>query len=162
MKYIENSPLLGRKGQTLQDSNANPLCPDSIIHDVLMTGVPEQLSSPQTAFANVKKLLGILDDLEAQQAVQPLHFVTIGDTDWDWVRKILELTLVTNRGFQLHAPAVLEELDRRVNAGKTQGSAKSDPRSVQPPQPLAEQPETLDGGWDDPMGSKAQPSSPAN
>ena len=127
MKYIENSPLIGRKGTALDiGKEKEVLTPLIFIVETLNAGLP----GDKNTNANQRKVNAILDyiepqvedqakaALEAEQAQRdaPVVFVELGDTDWDFLRPTLDIASALT--FQRHGPFIMDELDARINRGK--------------------------------------------
>lgn len=62
--------------------------------------------------ANQIKAVRILDEIEAQAEGPHL---AIADGDWEFLRELVVTQVL--RIYQIHAPVVMDEIDRRVNRG---------------------------------------------
>ena len=113
MKYIENSPLVGRveKGITANITiDGAPMTPMTLVDWTLRCDLPQKINTIDAQ----RRVGALLDFVEPQTADDHLE---LGDTDWDFLKPLIELKLLL--AFQRHAPVIMDELDDRINRGKT-------------------------------------------
>ena len=120
MKHVANTPIPGYKDEelTLGDRSFTPL---ELFRSILRAPLPPESQTRRVTVADVEHKLRILEALDPQDNTD---YVDIGDSDWDFIRPLIEYTLLHNPFFQLHTPAVLSTLDTRVNEGKPETRAE--------------------------------------
>jgi hypothetical protein len=114
MKYIENSPLFGRVERgfaTVLTVDESPLTPVFLASLTLRTNLPPAINT----LDNQRKVNALLDALEDGEKAE---YLEIGDTDWDFLRPLMETVVLSI--YQRHTPTILDELDARINRGKVE------------------------------------------